>query len=116
MMNIYWLRGKIGDAIWLWLALMGGVQAPGNPDHEWWPVVTGNAGNAIGDGQLGQAVLADGETVIAWRTRLESLGMIRKTLVADQKDQFGLPCHTYEVVNLAFGGQAQAPLAPQHVN
>lgn len=72
--------------------------------------------NPIGDGQIGQALFADKEAVIAWRERLESLGLIRTTLLTE-KDPLGLPCHRYEVLNLAFGATAaQTPLAPQHVN
>ena len=113
MVNIYWLRGKIGDAVWLWMALNGAVQQPINPENEWIDVL---AGNAIGDGQIGQTLFADKELVIGWRERLESLGLIRKTPL-DEQDQLGLPCHRYQVLNLSFGAaQAQTPLAPQHVN
>src|SRR5215469_9449052 len=74
MVNVYWLRGKIGDAVWLWMALNGGLQKPPNIEDEWFPVFEGKP---IGDSQIGQALFADGETVIAWRSRLESLGLIR---------------------------------------
>ena len=114
MVNIYWLRGKIGDAVWLWMALNSGLQQPINPENEWLPVLTGNA---IGDGQLGQALFADKETVIAWRERLESLGLIRKALT-ENKDPLGLPCHTYEVLNLGFGAPTTAtpPLGSTTIN
>ena len=105
MVNIYWLRGKIGDAVWLWMALNGGLQKPPNIEDEWFPVFEGKA---IGDSQIGQALFADGETVIAWRSRLESLGLIRTTPVPD-KDPFGLECRKYEVVNLNFGAPKTEP-------
>lgn len=113
MVNIYWLRRKVGDAVWLWMALNAAVQQPVNAENEWFPV---QANNPIGDGQIGQALFADEEAVIAWRERLESLGLIRTTLLTDQ-DPLGLPRRRYEVLNLAFGATAaQTPLAPQHVN
>lgn len=109
--NLYWHRGKIGEAVWLWMGLNGAVQNP-NPEHEWWPVL---AGAAIGDGQIGQVLFADESSVVAWRECLESLGFIRTTLLTE-KDPLGLPCRRYEVINLNFGGAAQTPLTPQHVN
>ena len=109
MVNIYWLREKIGDAFWLWYLLNGAVQEAFNPENEWVPVLEGNP---IGDGQLGQALFADSETVIGWRDRLMSLGLIRITPVLD-KDPLGLSCRKYEVLNLGFGAPAaQTPLAP----
>ena len=105
MVNIYWLRGKVGDAVWLWMVLNGAVQQPTNMQNEWFPVLEGKP---IGDGEVGQAVFADGETVTAWRTRLESLGLIRTTLLPE-KDAFGLERRTYEVVNVGFGAPKSGP-------
>jgi hypothetical protein len=113
MMNVYWLRGKIGDAVWLWMALNTVIQQPPNLENEWFPVLEGKP---VGDGQLGQTLFADEETVSTWRNRLESLGLIRTTLLPD-KDGLGLPCRTYEVVNLNFGApKAEPPLGSIRVN
>jgi len=107
MVNLYWLRGKIGDAVWLWMALNGAIQQPPNMENEWFSVLEGKP---IGDSQIGQAVFADEETVIAWRSRLESLGLVRTTPLPD-KDALGLPCHKCEVVNLNFGApKTETPL------
>ena len=79
--NIYWLRGKIGDPVWLWMALNVAIKQPLNMENEWLPVLESKP---IGDSQIGQTLFADGETVIAWRSRLESLGLIRTTPVPDK--------------------------------
>lgn len=105
MINVYWLRGKIGDAVWLWQALNLVIQHPPNIENEWFPVLEGKP---VGDGQIGQSLFADEETVIAWRNRLESLGLIRVT-PSPEKDSLGLPCHKYEVVNINFGAPKAEP-------
>ena len=88
-------------------------QATAPPEKEWFPVLEGKP---IGDAQIGQVLFADKETVIGWRDRLESLGLIRLTPVPD-KDALGLPSHKYEVLNLNFGVQKpETPLASQSVN
>lgn len=111
MVNINWLRRKIGDALWLWQLLNGAIKFDA---QEQWLLVA--EGKPVSDADIGSRLFCDGDTVKLWRERLESVGLVRSTVLPD-KDAFGLETRKYEVVNLGFGeATATAPLGSTAVH
>jgi hypothetical protein len=97
MINIYWLRPKIGDAVWLWNLLNGFMKYIA--EEQWLTVADGKP---VSDLDIGTRLFCTEETVKAWREKLESVGLIRTELLP-ARDAIGQECRTFQVVNLGFG-------------
>lgn len=112
MLNIFPLRPKVGDAIWLWTILNFGT-SPKDADREWFPVAEGVG---LTDRQLAGALGCTKETLTEWRERLESVGMIRTTLVPG-KDVEGDQWRKFEVVSVHYGEKKpESPFGSGTVN
>ena len=72
-----------------------------NAQQEWLVVAEGKP---VNDAEIGSRLFCTGKIVKLWRERLESLSLIRTTVLPD-KDVLGLETRKYEVVNLNFGAQ-----------
>lgn len=103
MVNIYWLRPKVGDALWLWQLLNGYTKYVAQ--DEWLLVADARP---VTEMDIGALLFCTEETVKDWRQRLEAAGLVRSTVVPDRSP---LEWRKYEVLNLNFGAvKAETPL------
>jgi hypothetical protein len=107
MTNIYFLREKIGDAVWLWTLVHRFMKV--GAEEQWFICLEGKG---VSDMEIGTALFCASETVIAWRERLESLGLIRSKLLPE-KDAQGRELRTFEVKNLSFSGGSRIEISDQ---
>jgi len=83
-MNLYALRPKIREAVYLWLFLSTHVADSG----EQWLLVAN--GNGISDEELGMRLEIPGSTARTWRLKLEAAGAIRTAPVSARTRRFEL--------------------------
>ena len=95
-MNLYALRPKIREAIYLWLFL--GTYAADTGEQ--WLLVAG--GNGISDEELAMRLEIPAGTARKWRLKLESVGAIRTVQVGPRHRRF-------EVFNFAAQPIEQKP-------
>jgi len=103
MVNIYWLRPKVGDALWLFFLLNAFMKYVAG--DEWLLVADGRP---VSDLDIGAMLFCTEETVKAWREKLESAGLLRSELLPD-RDALGHECRKFHVVNLGFGAATPNP-------
>ena len=90
MLNIFPLRPKVGNRHFGFRTILNFGTSPKDADREWFPVAEGVG---LTDRQLAGALGCTKETLTEWRERLESVGMIRTTLVPGKDvegDQYGV--------------------------
>jgi hypothetical protein len=82
--NLYALRPKIREAVYLWLFLSTQVADTG----EQWLLVAN--GNGISDEELGMRLEIPAATARTWRLKLEAAGAIRTAPVSARTRRFEL--------------------------
>jgi len=83
-MNLWALRPKIREAVYLWLFLSAYAADTG----EQWLVVA--SGNGISDEEIGMRLEIPADTARNWRRKLEVVGAIRTAAVGQRTRRFEL--------------------------